>query len=50
MPRKTDFKVPADWLWIAVVFDLDDPDWPRLRAQVGQVTALLQMVKSRLPA
>ncbi len=30
-------------------FDLDDPDWPRLREQVGQVTALLQSVKSRLP-
>jgi hypothetical protein len=30
-------------------FDLDDPDWPRLRQQVGQVTALLQSVKSRLP-
>lgn len=31
-------------------FDLDDPDWPRLRAQVEQVMALLQSVKSRLPA
>jgi HEPN domain-containing protein len=30
-------------------FDLDDPDWPRLREQVEQVTALLQSVKSRLP-
>ncbi len=30
-------------------FDLDDPDWPRLRAHVEQVTALLQSVKSRLP-
>lgn len=31
-------------------FDLDDPDWPKLRAQVEGVTALLQTVKSRLPA
>ena len=31
-------------------FDLDDPDWPRLRTQVEQVTALLRSVKSRLPA
>src|SRR5258706_14815937 len=30
-------------------FDLDDPDWPKLRAQVEQVTALLQTVQSRLP-
>ena len=31
-------------------FDLDDPDWPRLRAQVEQVEALLQSIQSRLPA
>lgn len=31
-------------------FDLDDPDWPKLRAQVADVTALLETVKSRLPA
>ena len=31
-------------------FDLDDPDWPKLRAQVEGVTALLETVKSRLPA
>ncbi|MBI3417412.1 MAG: HEPN domain-containing protein [Verrucomicrobia bacterium] len=31
-------------------FDLDDPDWPKLRAQVDGVTALLETVKSRLPA
>ena len=31
-------------------FDIDDPDWPRLRAQVEGVTALLETVKSRLPA
>ena len=30
-------------------FDLDDPDWPKLRAQVERVSALLQSVKSRLP-
>ena len=30
-------------------FDLDDPDWPKLRAQVTGVTALLETVKSRLP-
>jgi len=31
-------------------FDLDDPDWPRLRAQLEQVATPLQSVKSRLPA
>ena len=31
-------------------FDLDDPDWPPLRAQVAQVTALHAAVQSRLPA
>ncbi len=31
-------------------FDLDDPDWPKLRVQVEGVTALLETVKSRLPA
>ena len=31
-------------------FDLDDPDWPKLRAQVEGVTTLLETVKSRLPA
>ena len=30
-------------------FDLDDPDWPRLREQVELVSALLQSVNSRLP-
>ena len=30
-------------------FDLDDPDWPKLRAQVEGVTALLEFVRSRLP-
>jgi HEPN domain-containing protein len=29
-------------------FDLDDPDWPGLRAHVEQVANLLQSVKSRL--
>ena len=31
-------------------FDLDDPDWPKLRAQVEGVTALLATVQARLPA
>ena len=31
-------------------FDLDDPDRPKLRAQVEGVTTLLERVKSRLPA
>lgn len=31
-------------------FDLDDPDWPKLRGQVEAITVLLEMVKSRLPA
>jgi HEPN domain-containing protein len=31
-------------------FDLDDPDWPKLRTQVVGVAALLEAVKSRLPA
>ena len=31
-------------------FDLDDPDWPKLRTQVEGVTALLATVKARLPA
>jgi hypothetical protein len=30
-------------------FDLDDPDWPKLRELVAGVTALLARVKSRLP-
>jgi hypothetical protein len=30
-------------------FDLDDPDWPKLRAQVEGVTTLLETVKARLP-
>ncbi len=31
-------------------FDVDDPDWPTLRAQVEGVTALLETVQARLPA
>ena len=31
-------------------FDLDDPDWPLLRAQFDQVTALHAAVQSRLDA
>lgn len=30
-------------------FDLDDPDWPKLRGQLQQVEALLAKVKARLP-
>jgi HEPN domain-containing protein len=30
-------------------FDLDDPDWPKLRGQFQQVEELLAKVKSRLP-
>ena len=29
-------------------FDLDDPDWPKLRAQLQQVEALLAAVKARV--
>ena len=29
-------------------FDLDDPDWPVLRAQLEQVTALLNAVQARV--
>jgi HEPN domain-containing protein len=29
-------------------FDLDDPDWPPLRAQIEQVTALLERVREKL--
>jgi HEPN domain-containing protein len=31
-------------------FDLEDPDWPKLREQLGQIEALLAKVKARLPA
>ena len=30
-------------------FDFDDPDWPALRALVGEVTALHAAVQARLP-
>jgi len=30
-------------------FDLNDPDWPMLRAQIEQVAALLATVKARVP-
>ena len=30
-------------------FDLDDPDWPKLRRQLGQIEELLAKVKARLP-
>jgi HEPN domain-containing protein len=29
-------------------FDLDDPDWPALRARINQVEELLAMVKARV--
>jgi len=52
LPRKTDSRNPADWLLIAVNrypgFDLDDPDWPRLRSQVAAVVALLTTIKKRV--
>ena len=31
-------------------FDLDDPDWPKLRGQLDQIEELLAKVKARLPA
>ena len=29
-------------------FDLDDPDWPDLRAKLAQITSLLETVKGRI--
>jgi HEPN domain-containing protein len=29
-------------------FDLDDPDWPKLRRQLDQVATLVQVVKARV--
>jgi HEPN domain-containing protein len=29
-------------------FDLDDPDWPKLRQQLGQVVAVAQTVRTRV--
>lgn len=31
-------------------FDLEDPDWPKLREQLRQIEGILQKVKSRLPS
>lgn len=31
-------------------FDLEDEDWPKLRRQAGEIAALLETVKRRLPA
>lgn len=31
-------------------FDVEEPDWPKLRGQLVQVEVLLRSVKSRLPA
>ncbi len=57
--RNSDLVVVATPLCAALVdvyftdrypgFDLDDPDWPKLRAQVAGVTVLLETIKSRLP-
>jgi HEPN domain-containing protein len=30
-------------------FDLEDPDWPGLRARLEQVSQLLQAIKSKIP-
>ena len=30
-------------------FDFDDPDWPALRPQIEQITALLATLKDRVP-
>ena len=30
-------------------FDLEDPDWPKLREQLAEVTALAEAIKARLP-
>ena len=30
-------------------FDLEDPDWPVLRAQLAAITALAEKIRSRLP-
>ena len=32
-----------------VGFDLEDPDWPALRAQLAAITALAEKIRSRLP-
>ena len=31
-------------------FDLEDPDWPALRAQLAAVTALAEKIRARLPS
>ena len=33
-----------------VGFDLEDPDWPTLRAQLAAVTALAATIRARLPS
>lgn len=33
-----------------VGFDLEDPDWPALRAQLEAVTALAAIIRARLPS
>jgi HEPN domain-containing protein len=56
--RKSDLLVQAKPLCTALAevyftdrypgFDLEDPDWPKLRSQLQQVEALLNAVKARL--
>lgn len=31
-------------------FDLEDPDWPKLRQQLRQIEGILQITKARLPS
>ena len=47
MPRKTDSNNPADFLDRYPGFDLEDPDWPDLRAKLEQVASLLAIVPAR---
>ena len=49
MPRKTDANNPADWLWMGET-DLDDPDWPALRALIEEVGQLLTRIRGNLAA
>jgi hypothetical protein len=56
--RRSDLAGPADPLCKALAevyfadlypgFDLEDPDWPKLREQLRQIEGILLTVKSRL--